>query len=214
MYINDQHKKADQFLDQQKYDKALIAFDLSLKINPNHPDLLSQRGVVHIHLNNKKEAIDDFNLALELEPNNSYRYASRAYAKDFFGDLDGAIEDYQMAVKIDPEDAIAHNNLGLLLEKQGYQSKAKENFDKADLLAKHQENFLQKLDELEQNKPAEQSDEHVNKPKNGVKLQPKKMESDKPLTKTDIIKNVFTKKSQFKEFISFVKNGFKIKNDD
>ena len=214
MYINDQHKKADLFLDQQKYDKALNAFNLSLKISPNHPDLLSQRGVVHIHLNNKKEAISDFNLALELEPNNSYRYASRAYAKDFFGDLEGAIEDYQMAVKIDPEDAIAHNNLGLLLEKKGYQNKAKENFDRADLLAKHQENFLQKLDELEQNKPADPSVDNGNKPKNGVKLQPKKMVSDKPLTKVEIIKNIFTNKTQFKEFISFIKNGFKIKNDD
>lgn len=214
MFINTHHKNADALMDEQKYDKALIAFNKALEKSPNHPHILSQRGVLYLHLNNKKCCLDDLQLALKLEPENSYRYASLAYARDFFGDLDGAISDYEKAVELDPEDAVAHNNLGLLLEKKGYQSKAEKKFQKADKLSKLEKKFFDAVDEKEGKSDSEKLDSNSPKPKDGEKLQPTKLKKDEKVKPRQLFVKVFTDKEHFKEFISFIKNGFKIKKDD
>lgn len=226
MYINSEHKKAQELLDEQKFEKSLIAFDKALKLDPKHPDILSHRGVLHLHMNQKKKCFDDLELSLELDKDYGFRYAALAYARDYFGDLEGAILLYQKAVEVDPDDAISHNNLGLLMEKQGYQQKAKDNFDRADKLAQIQDDMLDKLDELE----ASEDEFHkknngdnslsksnplpkpgtMNKPQ-GERLQPKKLQSDSPKTFGQVSKDLVTKKSVFKEFVGFVKNGFKLK---
>lgn len=212
MYINSYHKRADEFMDQQKYDKALAAFNKALEKNPSHPVILSQRGVLFLHMNKKKRCMEDLDAALALEPDNSYRYASRAYAKDFFGDLNGAIADYEIAVKLDPEDAVAHNNLGLLLEKKGYQAKAEEKFSKADKLAKIEKKIFDQLDKDEGITKEETNEQPT--PAAGEKLQPKKLKKEETLSGGKLFIQVFTKKAVFIEFISFIKNGFKTKGND
>jgi tetratricopeptide (TPR) repeat protein len=210
MYVNSNHKKAQHLLDEGKLDASLIHFNKALKESPNHPDIHSHRGVVYLHLNQKKKCLDDLKFSLELEPENPYRYASLAYARDFFGDLEGAIIDYQKAVELDPEDAVAHNNLGLLLEKQGYQSKAQRNFEKADKLSRIEKKMFDKLDELE---GGEDEDISTTQPQ-GERLQPRKLSPDEVPTKKEIVRNVLTKKTVFKEFILFIRNGFKLNDDD
>lgn len=213
MYINSNHKKAQELLDQEKLDASLVHFNKALKEHPDHPDILSHRGVLYLHLKQKKKCLDDLNLSLKIEPENPYRYASLAYAKDFFGDLQGAILDYQKAVELDPEDAVAHNNLGLLLEKQGYQQKAQRNFDKADKLSKIEKKMFDKLDEME---GIEQSGEKVNSsaPPKGERIQPQKLQPDQNPSRKEVVRDVFTKKSVFIEFLYFVRNGFKLRKDD
>lgn len=212
MYINAQHQRADELMDEQKYDKALIAFNKALEKNPNNPIILSQRGVLYLHMNKKRNCLNDLNSALKFDPENSYRYASRAYAKDFFGDLDGAIEDYEIAVKMDPEDAVAHNNLGLLLEKKGYQNKAQRKFDRADRLAKIEKKFFDKLDKDEGLENKQKSSSPA--PAAGEKLQPKKLTPDKNISTGKLFIQVFTKKKVFQEFIVFLKSGLKTKKND
>jgi len=223
MYINSEHKKAQKLLEQQKFEKALIAFNKALQQAPNHPDILSHRGVLYLHMNQKKKCFDDLELSLRLDKEYSYRYAALAYAKDYFGDTDAAIELYEKAIQVDPEDSISHNNLGLLMEKKGYTQKAKEIFKKADKLSKIQNDFFEKLDELEkqeknfnstsknenQNNPLPKPGEGL-KPK-GEPLQPKKLKEDPSPTFKQVSKDLITKKAVFKEFIDFIKNGFKLK---
>jgi hypothetical protein len=111
------------------------------------------------------------------------------------------------------------------MEKRGYQQKAKDNFERADKLAKIQDDMLDKLDELEKSedkfhtengKSAELENNPLPKPgtmniPQGERLQPKKMKSDSPQTFGQVSKDLITKKSVFREFILFVKNGFKLK---
>src|SRR5690554_2586435 len=134
MYVNSEHKKAQELMDEQKLEKALVFFDKALKTSPNHPDILSHRGVLHLHLGNKAKCFEDLELSLNLDKEYSYRYACLAFAKQHFGDIDTAILLYEKAVELDPDDAVNHNNLGLLYEKKGYESKAKQDFEKADKL--------------------------------------------------------------------------------
>lgn len=207
MYINPEHKKAQDYIDAQKYDKALSAFNEALKKAPNHPDILSHRGVCYLHLNQKKNCLDDLHLSLQLQPDYSYRYASLAYAKDYFGDIDGAIAAYEKAIELDPEDAVAYNNLGLLQEKKGYQQKAQRQFEKADKLAKIERKFMDRLDkdEIRDTSPA---------PGKGETLQPKKLTPDKVLSRKEVYRSLFTDGKTFKEFIVFIKQGFKLTKDD
>ena len=149
MYINSEHKKAQELMDEQKYDRALEAFNKALELNPNDPNILSHRGVLFLHLKQKRKCFDDLELSLNLDKDYAYRYAALAYAKEFFGDLDGAIALYETAVEMEPDDAIAHNNLGLLREKKGYQQKAQKSFEKADRLAEIQKDIFSKMDQLE-----------------------------------------------------------------
>jgi Flp pilus assembly protein TadD len=204
MYINKPHKRAQELLDAMKLHEALEQFNKALKESPNHPDILSHRGVLYLHMNQKKNCFDDLLKAQELQPDNPYRYSSMAYARDFFGDIDGAILDYEKAIALDPEDAIAHNNLGLLHEKKGYASKAKRQFERADKIAKIENRLYDQV-----------QTEELQTPK-GEQLQPKKMAHSVPKknSKTTIIRSIFTDRTVFKEFITFVKYGFKHPDND
>lgn len=221
MYINLAHKKAQELMDQGKYEKALDAFNKALALNPNDPNILSHRGVLYLHLNQKRKCFDDLELSLHLDSNYAYRYAALAYAREFFGDLDGAIALYEKAVELEPDDAISHNNLGLLREKKGYQQQAQRSFQKADKLAEMQKDFFAKIEENEHITTSRNGKENNPLPKpgslqipQGEKLQPKKLKESPPASFTTVLKSIFTNKKTFKEFIYFIRNGFKLDKND
>lgn len=182
-----------------QFEKALKQFNALLERRAEDPDMFSYRGAVLLNLHRKREALEDFNRAVSLDPDYSYRYASRAFAKDALGDLAGAIADYEKAIELDPDDAIAHNNLGLLIEKSGDQNKAKKHFASADELA---QTFF--------------GDDVTNdgaKPDSGIAMQPQKLKPDpKNLSGKMYWKElgrIFTSSSERKKFFNFMLNGFK-----
>ncbi|MDX2360411.1 MAG: tetratricopeptide repeat protein [Crocinitomicaceae bacterium] len=204
MFVNKLHEEAHETLKNGDVEKAIEQYTQVLQEHPNHFDVLSDRGVAYLHANNQLGCYADLDRAIELQPNYSYRYACRAFAKNHFKDINGAVEDYEKAVQLDPDDAIANNNLGMLLEKQGYQQAAVDRFDRADKLSKAEDQLLDVIDELEENTP--ELKERVELPESKEPT----VEEDQT-TKSKEFKKLFTSKSQFKEFIAFMKNGFKIK---
>lgn len=196
--------KAIELLKEQKYKAAGELLSKAIAEYPESAELISERGVLHLHLGNKKEALQDMDKAVELQPQNSYRYSSRAFTKDRFGDTAGAVEDYQKAVDLDPADDIAHNNLGLLQEKMGYINKAKQNFEKADRL--NQERLGK----------TEVGGRHNHKLE-AEKIEPRniqrEIDAEKKLKKsfTEQLFSVFTDKKERQSFIQFIKSGFKMK---
>jgi Flp pilus assembly protein TadD len=175
------------------FQKAVNALNKAIEKEPNNPTYYSDRGVCYYHLEMKEQALTDMNKSVELDPEYSYRYSSRAYIKDSMGDVKGAVEDYEIAVKLDSEDAVAYNNLGLLQEKLGYMQQSKSNFEKADGLAKMlEESGIEYNNEL--------------KPTN---LQKEIDKENKNLTTKKVMFSIFKSKENFKEFIQFIKNGFK-----
>lgn len=209
MFLNVHQEKAQKLLDENKLEESLQEFNLALEVNPNSAEIYNQRAVVYIHLNKQHLSLADFNKAIELDSEYAYRYASRAYARDFFGDIDGAIEDYYKAVELDPEDAVANNNLGILLEKKGYQEKAQNHYKKADQIAKIEEQFNKTMLDKEGVGLYEQD---TAKPK-GETLQPKKIAAEKQQENISF-KDILSKKAVFKEFIRFIGNGFKLTKND
>ena len=94
------------------------------------------------------------------------------------------------------------------MEKMGYIQAAKRRYDDADRLLNNEPSMRQKMAELEQGEPAVHPE--------GIELKVQKQPA-KPVQKPKklaIIRGVFTKKSVWMEFIRFVRNGFKIKQND
>ena len=194
-FLNTEHEKAYNLMLEKDYQQALKIFDDLIYLFPNEANLLSDRGVIFIHLNKKEEALKDFDQAVFLENSYGYRYASRAYARDFFGDTEAAILDYEKAIKLDPEDAVSYNNIGLLQEKLGYQQKAQKNYDVADEISKtHEEILIPPPPDLENQEPKVQEESSI---KNKSFF-------------SEFLK-VFKSKKQFSEFIGFIKKGGKLK---
>jgi tetratricopeptide (TPR) repeat protein len=207
-FLNDNHKKAVDQLKTGDFTLALEFINLALAEQKSHPVLLAERATIYMYLKRKDEAFEDLDLAIYLQPENPYRYSSRAYVKDFFGDVAGAIEDYEKCLELDPEDLIAHNNLGLLIEKQGNMKKAQRHFKEADDLLAKNPNWQNRIPTEEQNDLIETSKEVISQ----IEKSEVKPDQSKPENTISVAKNVFTKKSVFKEFIQFVFNGFKLKN--
>lgn len=194
---------------KEDYAGAISDFTLAIKEEEN-PNIYSERAIAHFHLKQHKNALADLNTALELEPENPYRFSSRAYIRDSMGDTNGAIEDYKKAIQLDPTDAIAHNNLGLLEEKLGYKEKAKKNWKKADELAE-QEEFLKAMTK-ELGGPGEAVEEAsaVPEPEPAAPQTPTAPTSENKTMR--VMADVFRSRDTLREFIRFVKNGFRIKH--
>lgn len=180
----------------QNFKGALKDYTAAL-VDEENPSIYSERGVVYFYLKDLQKSLADMNYAADLEPENPYRYSSRAFIKDAMGDTEGAIVDYEKAIKLDPEDSIAHNNLGLLQEKLGYARKAKKNYEKADKLAEV-DNLLERIQEQQ-----EQDGQTEDFENDDLSLR-------KDLSVLAILRNTFTTKNGFKEYVRFIKNGFRV----
>lgn len=190
--------QAQNYIKDSKFDKALKLLDQILEVNPKNANVLSERAVVFFHLGNKERALKELDYCVLLEPTNPYRYSSRAYIKASLKDISGAIEDYEKCVQLDPDDAIAYNNMGLLLESQGRMKQAKRNFDRADELEgvlKERGIDLPKEEGMVEQK--DNSDESVEK-------------QEKISSTWSIVKGTLTDRNLFREYISFLRNGFKL----
>lgn len=192
------------------FEKALEDFDKLIGIEPFNPTYITDRAVVLHLLQRNQEAMEEFDRALNLDPSNPYRYSSRAYFKDRIGDFKGAIEDYNKAIDLDPEDAVAHNNKGLIEEKLGYIQKSKKSFNKADELVGYKPSNSNS-DKIEQ-------DSKGNMPPigniAGQKEDSQVGENQLSFSKyLGTLKNVFTDRDTQKEFLQFIKSGFKKRTD-
>jgi Flp pilus assembly protein TadD len=128
----------EQLFQEEKFDLALAACERLLTAQPHQAEIHYLKAMCLLRLGRDKASLQSLDEACLLEPNNPFRYASRAYLRDRTGNLEGAIDDYRTAIHLDPEDAIAHNNLGLLLEKAGYQQAAAQHTQRADELSRQQ----------------------------------------------------------------------------
>lgn len=205
MFTNQIHEEAHLSLKAGNIEKAIVLYTKALELHPEDLNILSDRGVAYLHAKNKELCFKDLNLAIKLQPDYAFRYACRAYAKNHFGDIDGALEDYAIAVKLDPDDAVAQNNYGMLLEEKGYHKEAKERYERADKLSKMEKGLLAMMEQLENGESG------MNVSKTDISENEKPADENINSTHAQEIKKVFTSRKQFKEFIQFVKNGFRIK---
>lgn len=199
-------KEAREEISNGNFIKALELLNSALNINSSNTDVISERAVVFFHMGDKKKSLSELDRCLEMDPDNPYRYSSRAYIKSTMGLLDEAIDDYEICVTMDPNDPIAYNNLALLLERKGRLEMSKRYFKKAEELEGIDRS---KRQEVENVNPIEVIEE-----KSSIKVDETTKENhieEQNEEKWSVMKDIVTKKSVFKEYLSFISNGFKIK---
>ncbi len=197
------YREAKELFDNKQFAAARTLYEKAVALHADDPNAWHDLAVCLLHLNQPLIALEKINISVELQPDYSYRYASRAYIKSALKDLNGAIADYEKAIELDPEDAISYNNLGLLQEQQGYMSEAKEKFEIADELRKmlDDENI-----EVEQPQTAPKKEEiHLPKAETPAEI------NESPSTIWKEISSVFTKSDSMRDYLHFLKNGFKMK---
>jgi tetratricopeptide (TPR) repeat protein len=179
--------------------EAIRIFTEVLENDPRDANALSHRGIAYLNIDKLDLSLADMNAAVAYDPEYSFRYQSRGYLKARLKDYEGALADYEKAVELDPNDAIAINNLALAQEQMGWAKEAKENFDKSDRLSGIKT-------------AEERAEERRKQAEKEGSMQDESTEDT--VSKGEIARNVFTKKETFKEFIQFIKNGFRIKKND
>jgi len=182
---------------QNDFLSAIEHFTNAIKEDESNVEFYAERAVAYLNSNQFELSMFDMNICVEMEPNNSYRYSCRAFLKSKMGDTDGAVSDYEKAVALDPEDAIAYNNLGLAQEQKGYYKKAQKSFDASNALIGYQPKKFDESETAIQSNKTDLNEHHI--------------EDDSSTSGGKIARNVFTKKQSFKEFIRFIRNGFKLK---
>ena len=109
----------DTFRRQGKLDDAIEQYEQSLRINPDHADVLNNLGATFAKQGKLKESIPPFERALRLKPEFADAHYNLGNVLDTQGKLEEAIPHYEQAIRFKSDHVEAHYNLGLALAKQG-----------------------------------------------------------------------------------------------
>jgi len=102
---------AQAWLLDGKAERAEAALTAALKLAPDDPGMLVDRGLARADLQWYKLALADFSRALEIDPRDADALAFRAAAHRYLDELDAAAVDAEAALTIDSE------NVGALIER-------------------------------------------------------------------------------------------------
>lgn len=105
-------EKGIEFGKQNKFQKAVDAFDKAIKLNPNRADYFASRGHAHYYMKQYAKAIDDYTRALEKNPNFALAYSMRGLSRTRSGDYKQAIEDFNRAIALGPNEADYYKGRG------------------------------------------------------------------------------------------------------
>jgi len=91
----------------------------SLKLTPNNPEVLNNRGVAYLSARKYDEANTDFTAALKLRPDYAEAMANRGRAQLAAKEYQAAIEDLTQAISLKGDLAEAYGNRGMAHESLG-----------------------------------------------------------------------------------------------
>ncbi len=98
-------------LSLENWQKALSAFNKTLKCDNKFIEAYNNLGVTYSHLGNYEKAIENYKKAIELNKNYANAYNNLATQYDDLGNYSIAVKYYSKALKSNPEHLNAQNNL-------------------------------------------------------------------------------------------------------
>lgn len=128
-------QKAENLLNKNNFQGAIILCEEILCYSPNQVDALHIIGLCNARLGNMDDALNFFKLALIEEPENSVLENNLANVYKNFGDIESALHHYQRALEIKADYAQAHNNIATVYVAMGDDSKALHHYHKAITVA-------------------------------------------------------------------------------
>ncbi len=116
---------------QGEYDKAIVAFNKAIELDPDFALAYNNRGWAYIELGQYEQGIADCTKAIELDPGLALAYSNRGWAYIRLGQYEQGIADCTKAIELDPGLALAYSNRGwAYIELEQYEQ-AIADYDKA-----------------------------------------------------------------------------------
>ena len=140
-----------------KAEKALDAYDMAIRLQPDYAAVYSNRGNVKNGLGCPDDALADYDTAIRLNPHFPEAYYNRGVQKVLCEELDAAIVDYDEAIRIKSDYAEAYAHRGVAKAELGNMDEARSDLQTALLLSEQQGNAelkalieggLQQLDQV------------------------------------------------------------------
>lgn len=103
--------------EQKQFKEATTAFSQAIKLNPNDPGLLLDRGDVLLLQNDPAAAISDYQIAVSVAPKSAAASFKLGVAYQQAGNDANARNSFISTIKLDPKHAMAYNNLAWLAAK-------------------------------------------------------------------------------------------------
>ena len=116
------------FYDTDEKDKALLAFNQAIQLDPSGTDAYFDRGYLHQQSERYQEAINDITKAIDLGFKNVYDRVNAVSVRGaaYFSrqEFNRARDDFEQAIELDPQFSDTYHNLGRVFLVQGRYSQA------------------------------------------------------------------------------------------
>lgn len=116
---------------EECYERAIILFNMALKIKNNHADVYNNLGYALEKLDQLDEALANYDRAIHLKPDNADAYYNRGNALQKLNRLDEALSSYDNAILFRRDNADIYFNHGNVLQKLNRLDEALSFYDKA-----------------------------------------------------------------------------------
>jgi tetratricopeptide (TPR) repeat protein len=133
--------KGEEYLNSEEWDKALLAYNNAIAINPKKAEYFNQRGIVHFRKEDYFRSISDFYRAIEINPQYYLPFYNMAFSKYQLGNNFLALADVDSAIKVKPDYSESHNLKGLILVGLGKAEEARTSFVQAHRLDEKNSDF-------------------------------------------------------------------------
>ncbi|CAK0823909.1 unnamed protein product, partial [Prorocentrum cordatum] len=107
------------YAEVQKWDRALVQYELATRLDPKHTTAHNNLGVIHRRQGNMEAAIHCFETALKVDPGMNLASKNLGAVYGAVGRMADSIRLTKVALEANPQDAEALNNLALLHRDQG-----------------------------------------------------------------------------------------------
>lgn len=97
------YSRAAGYAAKGEVDKAIADYSEALRLKPDFPQALNNRGFIYFGKGDLDKAIADYDEAIRLKPDYSRPYHNRADAYRKKGDVDKAIADYTEVLRLEPK---------------------------------------------------------------------------------------------------------------
>jgi len=106
-------EKGDDLIKRKKYEKALIAYEKAIVINPQHAEAWNGKGVALDDLKRHEDAFEAYEKAIEINPDFAEAWTNKGSALDDLKRHENALNAFEKAIEINSEYAAAWNGKGV-----------------------------------------------------------------------------------------------------
>ena len=120
--------------ERDDHDRAISDFTAALRLTPDNPEILYDRGLAHENLGDDDSALSDYGNAVTIKPNYPEAYYALGMIRTRRRQHQEAIADFDQAIAHNPDNALAYQRRGVCYYHLDNKEQAHADFNKAGQL--------------------------------------------------------------------------------